>query len=74
MLGVLRHRNFALLWCGGLISSTGSQVLSIALPFFIYQRTHSVPATGAVFVAGTAVGRLRGRVCGDVHLHAFRAG
>jgi MFS family permease len=64
MLGVLRDRNFALLWCGGLISSTGSQVLSIALPFFIYQRTHSVSATGAMFVAGTVPNILFGSVAG----------
>src|SRR5919204_30413 len=64
MLGVLRHRNFALLWCGGLISSTGSQMLSIALPFFVYQRTHSVPATGAMFVAGTVPNILFGSVAG----------
>src|SRR5438132_13475633 len=64
MLGVLRHRNFALLWCGGLISSTGSQVLSIALPFFVYQRTHSVLATGAMFVAATVPNILFGSVAG----------
>jgi MFS family permease len=50
MLAVLRQRNFGLLWIGQLISILGDYVLTIALPFFIYDRTGSVAATGLMFV------------------------
>ncbi len=53
MLTVLRQRNFALLWVGGLTSSIGSTMLIIALPFYVYTRTGSTLATGAMFIAGT---------------------
>ena len=46
MFAVLRQRNFALLWLGDLVSLTGDWLLIVALPFFIYQRTGSVLATG----------------------------
>ena len=49
MLALLRQRNFALLWFGGLISLTGDWVLHAALPFYIYQQTHSTLATAARF-------------------------
>ncbi len=35
MITVLRQRNFALLWSGGLISLSGDMVLTTALPYFI---------------------------------------
>lgn len=49
MLAVLRQRNFALLWFGQLISLIGDYVLIVALPFYIYQVTGSVLATGIMF-------------------------
>jgi len=53
MLAVLRQRNFALLWAGGLISMFGDWLLFIALPFYIYDLTGSTLATGAMFIAET---------------------
>jgi MFS family permease len=53
MLAVLRQRNFALLWAGGLVSMLGDWLLFIALPFYIYNLTGSALATGAMFIAET---------------------
>lgn len=53
MLALLRQRNFALLWIGQIVSMTGDWVLIVALPFYIYQRTGSALATGAMFVVET---------------------
>jgi MFS family permease len=50
MLAVLGRRNFALLWSGQLISLTGDYVLIVALPFYTYQVTGSVLATGGMFL------------------------
>jgi predicted MFS family arabinose efflux permease len=51
MLRLLRRRNFALLWSGGLISMTGDWVLIVGLPFEVYRRTGSTLATGAMVLA-----------------------
>lgn len=51
MLATLRQRNFALLWTGGLISTIGDWILRVALPFYVYQRTGSTLATGAMYIA-----------------------
>ena len=64
MLAVLRQRNFALLWAGGLISMLGDWLLFIALPFYIYNLTGSTLATGAMFVAETLPILLFGSVGG----------
>ena len=53
MLAVLRQRNFALLWAGGMISMLGDWLLFIALPFYIYNITGSALATGGMFIAET---------------------
>jgi MFS family permease len=52
MVSLLRERNFALLWFGGLISITGNWMLRIALPVHVYAMTGSTLATGATFIAG----------------------
>ena len=69
MFTLLRQRNFALLWFGGLISLTGSWVLQVALPFYVYQMTgsslaagmmaivHTLPAIGLGSLAGVLVDR-----------------
>ncbi len=51
MLAVLRQRNFALLWCAALISRLGDYTLLVGLPFYVYQRTGSTVATGAMIAA-----------------------
>ena len=48
MLVVLRQRNFALLWLGGLISLTGDRAMRIALPIYVYQQTGSTLATAGM--------------------------
>ncbi len=64
MIALLRQRNFALLWWGGLISMIGDWMLRIALPAFIYERTGSTLATGAMFIAGQLPNLLLGSVAG----------
>ncbi len=64
MLTVLRQRDFALLWVGGLASSIGSTMLVIALPFYVYTRTGSALATGAMFIAEMVPAVLLGSVAG----------
>jgi len=64
MIAVLRHRNFALLWFGGLISMAGDWVLRIGLPLYIYQLTGSTLATGIMFMAGMLPSLLLGSVAG----------
>lgn len=57
MFHLLRQRNFALLWFGGLISIMGDRVLMVALPFFVYEKTGSTFAS-AVMVAAELLPRL----------------
>ncbi len=64
MFSLLRQRNFALLWVAGLTSGVGSTMLYIALPFYVYARTHSALATGAMFIAEMAPAILLGSVAG----------
>ena len=64
MIAVLRQRDFSLLWFGGVLSVTGDLFLFIALPFFVYERTGSVLATGAMFAAETLPRLLFGSVAG----------
>lgn len=52
-VGLLRSRNFAFLWSADFISQIGDWVLLVALPFYIYQRTGSILATGGAFIAET---------------------
>ncbi|MGE5641777.1 MAG: MFS transporter [Byssovorax cruenta] len=57
MFNLLRQRNFALLWFGGLISIMGDRVLLVALPYFVYQQTGSTFAS-ALMVAAELLPRL----------------
>jgi MFS family permease len=57
MFHLLRQRNFALLWFGGLISLMGDSVLLVALPYFVYQKSGSTLAS-AVMVAAELLPRL----------------
>jgi MFS family permease len=64
MLATLRRRNFALLWCAGLISLIGDRAMMTALPFYVYQHTSSTPATAALFAAAYLPMVLLGSVAG----------
>lgn len=64
MIAVLRQRDFSLLWLGGVLSVVGDYFLFVALPFFVYERTGSVLATGAMFAAETLPRLLFGSVAG----------
>ncbi len=64
MLEVLRQRNFALLWFGGLISMTGDWVLYAALPFYVYQQTNSTLATAALVASELLPYLLFGSIAG----------
>lgn len=61
---VLRSRNFALLWFGGLISLTGDWMLRIALPAHVYTLTGSTLATGVMFMVSTVPRILLGSMAG----------
>jgi MFS family permease len=64
MPALLRERNFALLWFGGLISMTGDWMLGIALPTYVFELTGSTLATGAMFIASTVPRLLLSSVAG----------
>lgn len=64
MLTVLRQRNFALMWWGGLISFAGDWMMMIARPVFVYELTGSALATSLMFVAGTLPRVALGSVAG----------
>ena len=64
MLDVLRRRDFALLWTGGLVSIAGDWVLYAALPFFVYERTGSTIATAGMIAAELAPGIAFGSLAG----------
>ena len=51
MLKALRIRDFRLLWAGGLISSLGSWLLTLAIPTHIFLVTGSLRATGLTVAA-----------------------
>ena len=64
MLSVLRQRNYAALWIGGLVSGLGDWFLFIALPFYIYNLTGSALATGGMFIAESLPSILFGSLAG----------
>jgi predicted MFS family arabinose efflux permease len=51
MLALLRQRDFALLWTGGLVSMAGDWILYAALPYHVFATTGSTLATAAM-IAG----------------------
>lgn len=46
-----RERNLALFLSGGVVSMLGDWALLLALPFFVYGRTHSIVSTGGLVAA-----------------------
>ncbi len=51
MIGLLRRRDFALLWTGGLVSVVGDAMLMVVLPYVVYAETGSTVATAGMTVA-----------------------
>lgn len=64
MLAVLRKRNYGLLWFAQLISMIGDWALFAALPFFVYQITGSVLATGVMFMIQIVPPLILGSIAG----------
>jgi MFS family permease len=64
VIAVLRQRDFALLWLGGLISSVGDWVLLIGLPIYVFLLTHSVLDTGLTLLAGQIPSIALGSIAG----------
>jgi MFS family permease len=64
MFTVLRQRNFALLWFGGLISYIGDWVILTALPIYVFTLTQSVLATGLMFAISMVPSVLLGSFAG----------
>jgi MFS family permease len=64
VIGVLRHRDFSLLWWGGLVSVAGDWMLMAVLPYVVYVRTGSTIATAGMTVAELAPGIVLGSVAG----------
>ena len=64
MLAVLRKRNYGLLWFAQLVSMIGDWALFAALPFFVYQITGSVLATGLMFMIQVVPPLIFGSIAG----------
>lgn len=64
MLAVLRQRNYRLLWISQFVSMIGSWAMFAALPFFVFQLTGSVLATGIMFIVEVLPPVLIGTVAG----------
>jgi predicted MFS family arabinose efflux permease len=64
MLSVLRQRDYALLWFGGLVSMLGDFVLFVGLPYEIYRLTGSTLATAGMLLAFLVPNILLGSVAG----------
>lgn len=67
---VLRHRDYAIFWSAALVSNTGSWMQSIAVPFVIYEMTHSTVWLGFAafmnFVPAMLVGPFAGSLADRV--------
>lgn len=63
-VAALRIRDFRLLWAGQLLSSLGSWLLLIAVPYKVFELTGSPAATGFAFVAESIPAILIGPAAG----------
>lgn len=63
-LGLIRRRDFGLLWFAGLATLTGDWALSVAVPVAVYQLTGSPAATSAIVAVNVGPRLLFGAVAG----------
>jgi MFS family permease len=64
MLSVLRRKNFAIVWLGGLASLTGDWAMFAGLPLAVYQMTGSTLALGLTTIANAIPLLVLGSVAG----------
>ena len=64
MIGLLRRRDVALLWTGGLVSVAGDWMLMAVLPYVVYAETGSTLATAGMTVAELVPGIVLGSFAG----------
>lgn len=64
MIGLLRRRDLALLWTGGLVSVAGDWMLAVVLPYVVYAETGSTLATAGMTVAELVPGIVLGSFAG----------
>lgn len=64
MIGLLRRRDFSLLWFGSLISMLGDWMMHTALPIYVYQLTRSTVATSIMFIVQVVPSLLFSSVAG----------
>lgn len=63
---LLKERNITVLWLAGLISIAGDWLLTISLPFAVYNLTGSTLATGLLFLVQTIPDIFFGQIAGVV--------
>jgi MFS family permease len=64
MKGIMRQRNFALVWMGASVSRVGDFMLLVALPFYVYTVSGSTLLTGAMLVIETVPALVLGSLAG----------
>lgn len=62
--GLLRNRNFTLLWIGQIISSIGDSMHQLALTWYVFQATGSALETSGVLVASYLASLIGGLMAG----------
>src|SRR4051794_5275229 len=50
-VAAFRYRNFRLFWCGSVVSSTGTWMQNVTVPYVLFQLTHSGVWVGLAVVA-----------------------
>ena len=64
--GAWAHRDFRLIWGGGLVNDTGDWLLMVALPVYVLTETGSGVATALLFIAQLVPAVLLGSVAGSL--------
>jgi MFS family permease len=65
-LVALSNRNYALLWSGALLSNVGTWMQLVAVPYVIFQLTHSAALVGLAAFVSFAPGFLGGPLAGSL--------